>query len=133
MDALVEDLPREIGVALDLVIGAASAYAAVIRGNRVLSSAASYLYGVSVAVLVQAIAFVSLVLITQRSVDQTIVTIGPIQVVFVDPGVMRQYSSLGPAMGPATGSWSTAILLLALLAILALVLAGPRWVKRSTQ
>ena len=56
MDALVDELPAEIGVVLDLLIGAANAYASVVRANRVLSSAASYLHGVCVAVLVQAIA-----------------------------------------------------------------------------
>lgn len=133
MDALVEELPGEIGVALDLLIGAASAYASVIRANRVLSSAASYLHGVTVAVLVQAIAFVTLVLVTQRSANQTIVAIGPIQIVFADPGLIRLHSSLVSAIGPSMVSWSTAILLIALLAMLALLLAGPRWVRRSMQ
>ena len=131
MDALVEELPGEIGVALDLLIGAASAYASVVRGNKVLSSAASYLHGVSVAVLVQAIAFVTLVLITQRSADQTVVAIGPIQIAFADPGLIRLHGSLASVMGSAIGSWPTAILLIALLAMLVLVLAGPRWVKPS--
>jgi hypothetical protein len=131
MDALVDELPGGIGVALDLLIGAASAYASVVRGNRVLSSAAGYLHGVIVAVLVQAIAFVTLVFITQRSVDPTIVAIGPIQVALADPGLMRLHVSLASVMGPAIGSLSTAILLIALLAMLVLVLAGPRWVKRS--
>ena len=133
MDALVEELPGKVGVALDLLIGAASAYATVIRGNRVLSSAASYLHGVTVAVLVQAIAFVTLVLVTQRSADQITVAIGPIQFAFTDPGLIRLHSSLLSAIGPAIGSLSTPVLLIALLAILVLVLAGPRWVKRSLQ
>jgi hypothetical protein len=133
MDALVEELPGRLGVALDLLIGAAGAYASVIRANRVLSSAAGYLHGVSVAVLVQAIAFVTLVLATQRSAAQTTVTIGPIQFAFADPGLLRNYSSLVSTIGSPIGSLSTAILLIALLAMLVLVLAGPRWVKRRLQ
>jgi hypothetical protein len=130
MDALVEELPGKIGVALDLLIGAAKAYASVIRGNRLLSSAASFLHGVSVAVLVQAIAFVTLVLVTQRSADQIIVAVGPIQLAFTDPGLIRLHSSFSSLLGAPIGSSSTPILLIALLAILALVLAGPRWVMR---
>jgi hypothetical protein len=130
MSALVDELPREMSVALDLLIGAACAYASVVRGNRFLSSAAGYLHGVSLAVLVQAIAWVTLVLITQRSANPIDVAIGPIQIAFTDPGLVRNYSSLVSVTGSAIGSWSTAILLTVLLAILVLVLAGPRWVRR---
>src|SRR5437868_11997427 len=49
-----------------LVMGAAVAYRDVIRGNRVLAAAGAYLHGICVAVLVQAIGFVSLVLAAQQ-------------------------------------------------------------------
>lgn len=133
MDALVDELPAGIGVALDLLIGAARAYASVVWGNRVLSSAASYLHGVCVAVLVQAIAFVTLVLISQQSPDPTIVAIGPVHFAEADPGLIGLHFSLATVTGPIIGSLPTAILLIALLAMLLLVLAGPRWVKRSIQ
>src|SRR5205814_8315919 len=62
MEVLLDDLPREAGVGLDLVLGAGTAYAAVIRGNRILASAGAFLHGVCVAVLLQAIAFVTFIL-----------------------------------------------------------------------
>jgi hypothetical protein len=133
MDALVDELPAEIGVVLDLLIGAASAYASVVRGNRVLSSAASYLHGVTVAVLVQAIAFVTLVLISQQSPDPTIVTIGPVHLAMADPGLIGLHFSFASVNGPIIGSLPATILLIALLAMLLLILAGPRWVRRSMQ
>ena len=131
MDALVNELPAEMGVALDLLIGAATAYVAVVRGNRILSSAASYLHGVCVAVLVQAVAFLTLVLISQRSVAPTIVAIDEVQLAVAYSGIMELHSSLSSAIGPVIGILQATILLIALLAILVLVLAGPRWVKRS--
>jgi len=131
MDALVNELPAEMGVALDLLIGAAKAYVSVVRGNRILSSAASYLHGVCVAVLVQAVAFLTLVLISQRSVAPTIVAIDQVQLAVAYSGIMELHSSLSSAIGPVIGILQATILLIALLAILVLVLAGPRWVKRS--
>ena len=135
MDALVDELPAEIGVVLDLLIGAASAYASVVRGNRVLSSAASYLHGVCVAVMVQAIAFVTLVLVSQQSQQPTVVAIGPIQFASVaQPEFARLHGLVASVMVQAIiGSLPAVILLIALLAILTLVLAGPRWVQRSMQ
>lgn len=131
MDALVNELPAEMGVALDLLIGAATAYVSVVRGNRILSSAASYLHGVCVAVLVQAVGFLTLVLISQRSVAPTIVAIDQVQLAVAYSGIMELHSSLSSAIGPVIGILQATILLIALLAILVLVLAGPRWVKRS--
>jgi len=135
MDALVDELPAEIGVVLDLLIGAASAYASVVRGNRVLSSAASYLHGVCVAVLAQAIAFVTLVLVSQQSQHPTIVAIGPVQFASVaQPGFIELHGLVASVMVQAIiGSLPAVILLIALLAMLTLVLAGPRWVQRSMQ
>lgn len=135
MDALVDELPAEIGVVLDLLIGAASAYASVVRGNRVLSTAASYLHGVCVAVLVQAIAFVTLVLVSQQSQQPTVVAIGPVQFAsVVQPGLVLLHGLLASVMVQTIiGSLPGVILLIALLAMLTLVLAGPRWVQRSMQ
>jgi hypothetical protein len=135
MDALVDELPVEIGVVLDLLIGAASAYASVVRGYRVLSSAASYLHGVCVAVLVQAIAFVTLVLLSQQSQQPTIVAIGPVQFASVtQPGFELLQGLLASVMvRTIVESLPAVILLIALLAMLTLVLAGPRWVQRSMQ
>ena len=99
MDALVDEMPTEIGVVLDLLVGAASAYASVIRGNRYLSSAASYVHGVCVAVLVQAIAFVTLVLVSQQSQHPTIVAIGPFLFASVDqPWLIRLHGLLASVM-----------------------------------
>ena len=135
MDALVDELPAEIGVVLDLLIGAASAYASVFRSNRVLSSAASYLHGACVAVLAQAIAFVTLVLVSQQSQHPTIVAIGPVQFASIaQPGLIELHGLLASAMVQTIiGSLPAVILLIALLAILTLALAGPRWVLRSMQ
>jgi hypothetical protein len=138
MDALVEELPSEIGVALDLLIGAAVAYASVVRSNRVLSTAAAYLHGVCVAVLVQAIAFVTLVLVSQQSQRSSIVEIGPFQLATVArPGLLGSLepnalfsSEIARTLVP---SLPAVIVLLLLVAILVLVLAGPRWVRRSIQ
>jgi hypothetical protein len=133
MDALLNELPAEMGVALDLLIGAATAYVSVVRGNRILSSAASYLHGVCVAVLVQAVAFLTLVLISQRSLAPTIVAIDQVQLAVVYSGVMELHSSLSSAIGPIVGSLLAVILLIASLAVLFLVLAGPRWARRRLQ
>jgi hypothetical protein len=135
MDALVDELPAEIGVALDLLVGAAVAYASVIRGNRALSSAAAYLHGVCVAVLVQAIAFVTLVLVSQQTQDPTVVQLGPWQIASVvrpGPFPLLQLSASVRAQ-ELLGSLPELILLVLLMAILAFALAGPRWVRRSIQ
>jgi hypothetical protein len=138
MDALVEELPSEIGVALDLLIGAAVAYASVVRSNRVLSTAAAYLHGVCVAVLVQAIAFVTLVLVSQQSQRSSIVEIGPFQFATVtQPGLLGlvEPSALFSSQIARTliPSLPAVMVLMLLVATLVLVLAGPRWVGRSIQ
>ena len=135
MDALVEELPAEIGVVLDLLVGAAAAYAAVVRGNRILSSAAAYLHGVCVAVLLQAIAFVTLVLVSQQSHSSTIVEIGPLQIAsVVQPAQfpLRELSAYVSAQA-LLESLPAVILLMLLMAILVVALAGSRWVRRSLQ
>src|SRR5260370_9764292 len=78
MAALVDDMPADFGVALDLLVGAGAAYAMAVRANRILSSAAAYLHGVCVAVLLQAIAFVTLVLVSQQSQGPMIIQLAPI-------------------------------------------------------
>jgi hypothetical protein len=135
MDALVDDLPGGVGVALDLLVGAAVAYASIVRDNRVLSTAAAYLHGVCVAALVQAIAFVTLVLVSQQSHGTTVVAVGPLYVVAVIrpvPYLFRDLSALIRAQELA-GSLPAAILLMLLIATLVAALAGPRWVRRSIQ
>jgi len=135
MDALVDDLPGGVGVALDLLVGAAVAYASVVRGNRALSTAAAYLHGVCVAVLVQAIAFVTLVLVSQQSQSPTIVQIGAWQIASVvrpGPFPLRELSAYVRAQA-LLESLPAVILLVLLVAILALALAGPRLVRRSIQ
>jgi hypothetical protein len=135
MDALVEELPAEVGVALDLLIGAAIAYASIVRGNRVLSSAAAYLHGICVAVLVQAIAFVTLVLASQQSHGSTIVEIGGVQIASVVGPLLSQFRNLSASVRAQELllSLPAVILVMVLVTILALALAGPRWVRRSIQ
>src|SRR5258708_25533681 len=85
MAAVVDHFPAGIGVAVDLLVGAGAAYAAAIRANRILSSAAAYLHGVCVAFLLQAIAFVGLVLISEQSHAPSLFEIGPIRFASVAP------------------------------------------------
>ena len=135
MDALVDDLPGGVGVAVDLLVGAAIAYASVVRGNRFLSTAAAYLHGVSVAILVQAIAFVTLVLVSQQSQRTTVVEVGSMYVVAVIrpvPSLFRELPALVRAQELAE-SLPAVILLVLLVAVLVLALVGPRWVRRSAQ
>jgi len=135
MDALVDDLPGGVGVALDLLVGAAVAYASVVRDNRVLSTAAAYLHGVCVAALVQAIAFVTLVLVSQQSQSSTIVEIGPFHIVSVIQPALSPFRELTASVRAQelAESLPAVILLMLLVAILVLALAGPRWVRRSIQ
>jgi hypothetical protein len=135
MDALVDELPKGIGLSLDLISGAAVAYASVIRGNRALSTSAAYLHGVCVAVLVQAIAFVTLVLASQQSQGSTIVVIGPLHIVSVIQPALSPFRELTASVRAQelAESLPAVILLMLLVAILVLVLAGPRWVRRSIQ
>jgi len=135
MDALVDDLPGGVGVALDLLVGAAVAYASVVRDNRVLSTAAAYLHGVSVAVLVQAIGFVTLVLVSQQSHGSSIVEIGPLHIVSVIQPALSPFRELTASVRAQeiAESLPAVILLMLLIATLALALAGPRWVRRSIQ
>jgi hypothetical protein len=77
MEDLVDTLPPRPAVALDLLVGAAAAYAAVVRANRILCTAGAFLHGLCVAVLVQGIAFVTMVLFTQSWPDTRDIVVGP--------------------------------------------------------
>jgi len=133
MKLLIDESPGGVGVALDLLLGAATAYAIVIRGNRILSAASAYVHGVCVAVLVQAIAFVTLILVAQRSFATTEVAIGPIRFALV---IMRnglfelRGESASLLMLRMVGEWPAFILLAFLGAVLALVVAAP-WLLRT--
>jgi hypothetical protein len=134
VSALVEDLRPGVGVALDLLIGAGAAYASVIRANRILSSAAAYLHGICVAVLVQAIVFVSLILVSQRSQGQTVVELGPLRFAAIVPriqiGWWLQLSETGARA--VVGSLPALGLLMLMVAVLVVVVAVPRLLRRST-
>jgi len=132
MELLLDESPRGAGVALDLLLGAATAYAIVIRGNRILSAASAYFHGVWVAVLVQAIAFVTLILVAQRSFATTEVAVGPFRFALVIMnsflfGVRRESASL--LMLRMVGEWPALILLAFLVAVLALLMAAPRLLR----
>jgi hypothetical protein len=132
MELLLDESPGGLGVALDLLLGAATAYAIVIRGNRILSAAGAYLHGVCVAVLVQAIAFVTLILVAQRSFATTEVAVGPFRFALVIMysglfGLRQESASL--LMLRVVGELPAFILLTFLLAVLALVIATPRLLR----
>jgi hypothetical protein len=131
MSELVEQLPSGPGVALDLLIGAGAAYVSAIRANRILSSAASYLHGVCVAVLVQAIAFVTLILFSQQSHGAITIALGPFPFVSVAPAIYLGRGLLAAqTVLIGIGSLTALALLLPLVAALVLLVAGPRWVAR---
>jgi hypothetical protein len=133
LEGLVDDMPGRTRVALDLVVGAAIAYRDVIRANRVLSAAAAYLHGLCVAVLVQAIVFVSLVLLGQGSTDPSDFRVGPVDFTtvvgiprFDDGGLQQALSAdiwVQKVALPVTGEIA---LLAVLLAALVFVLSIPR-------
>ena len=136
METLVDDMGGRLGVALDLVIGAAVAYRDVIAGNRILSAAGAFLHGLCVAVLVQAIGFVMLILVAQQNPDQTDVRFGPVDIATV---IRTNYFGLGQgllaprslALVPPYSGWlPVSLLLLVLVIALVVVLAAPRLVRR---
>jgi hypothetical protein len=132
MAALVDDLPAGVGVALDLLVSAGAAYAMAVRANRILSSAAAYLHGVCVAVLLQAIAFVALVLLSEQSHGPLIIQVGPVEFGSVAPQSIFAIRALqGALIQTFSDSMPAFVLLALLLVVLALVLAAPRLVKRG--
>jgi hypothetical protein len=135
LDALVEEMPGRVGVALDLLGGAAIAYRDVVRSNRILSAAGAYLHGLCIAILLQAIAFVSMIMVAQGSADQTVFRVGPLQLATFAPQVRY---ALSPRSLEAPAVWMTKVaqtlvpeivLLAALVATLAGVLAAPRLLR----
>jgi hypothetical protein len=132
MELLIDESPGGVGVALDLLLGAATAYAVVMRGNRILSAAGAYLHGVFVAVLVQAIAFVMLILVAQRSFATTEIAVGPFRFALV---IMRSLQlglrgeGASVLMLRMVSEWPALIFLALLVAVLALVMAAPRLLR----
>jgi hypothetical protein len=132
MEALLEDVPGRLGVALDLVVGAAVVYRDAIRADRFLSACGAYLHGICVAVLLQAIGFVSIILFAQSAGGQADVHIGPVDIASVSRG---DYGRLLQSLGADLAithilDWvRTLAVLLALVAALALVMATPRLVR----
>jgi hypothetical protein len=134
LEDLIDQTPGGVGVALDLVVGAAVAYRDVIAGNRILAGAGACLHGMCVAVLVQAIGFVTLILVVHRGEDPTDLRFGPFDFATV---VHTSYFRLGEVQSPVTllpsiyQSWMPdAALLLALGLALTVVLAAPRLLRR---
>ena len=132
MAALLGDLPTGVGVALDLLVGAGAAYAMAVRANRILSSAGAYLHGVCVAILLQAIAFVALVLLSQQSPGPLVIQVGTVQFGSIVPQSVFAIRALQSAVVRVFIDSMPALVLLALLLmVLALVLAAPRLVRRG--
>ena len=134
LETLIHETPGRAGVALDLLVGAAIAYRDVIRGNRVLSASGAYLHGVCVAVLLQAILFLSLVFVGQRSTALTDLSFGPIDLVTFQPpvffgGLTNRLASEVVVQKVILPLITEVVLLAALLAALAFVLAIPRLVR----
>ena len=136
LESLVHDTPGRLGVALDLLIGAAIAYRDVIGANRVLSAAGAYLHGLSVAVLLQAIVFVSLVLAGQGSRDPVELRLGPIDFATVT-NVVRYHGGLLSEDSASVWVQRVALplavdvaVLAILVAMLAAVVATPRLLRR---
>ncbi len=133
MGALLDDTPARLGSALDLLLGAGAAYGEVIRSNRVLSAAGAYVHGVCIAVLLQAIAFVGLILYAQGSSATSEIALGPIHLATV---MQQNLNLLREAMlvlkrWPELEGIVATVCLVALAAALVLVVTGPRWVRTA--
>jgi len=130
MEVLLEDLRADTGVLLDLAVGAVIAYATVVRGNRVLNTAAAFVHGVCVAVLLQAIAFVILVLAGNNGAGILLpVSIGPVHIATFWRSTAQLGLEVAPLL-PATAVGLTASAMLAVLMVaLATFLALPRLVR----
>ena len=132
MEVLLDEMPGDVGVALDLVLGAAGAYAAVVRGNRVLSAAGSFLNAVCIAVLLQAIAYVLFIMLAHGTPVPKFVALGPIALTaFSYPCLLTLGGSASLLAGGAGLEWvSGTAVLVVLLGALYLVLMVPRWAER---
>jgi hypothetical protein len=136
MEVLLEDVPGEMGVGLDLVLGAGAAYAAVIRGNRILASAGSFLHGVSVAVLLQAIAFVTFILFGLSSNLAADAWFGPFQLASFERSQLLLHGPVERLM--LRNAWAiewlpAAAILVLLLGALAFLVAAPRLLRTSAR
>lgn len=132
LEELVAQMPGQVGPALDLLVGAAIAYRDVIHANRILSAAGAYLHGLCVAVLVQAIVFVTLIMAAQGSADQTVFRVGPVEVATFVPAVRYGLRDLGAEVlfKRVAQTWVPEFLLLAVIGlVLALVVAAPRLLR----
>jgi hypothetical protein len=132
LEELVGRMPGQVGTALDLLIGAAIAYRDVIRANRVLSAAAAYLHGLCVAVLVQAIVFVSAIMAAQGAEGRTVLRIGPVELTTFVPPVQYGFRELAAALliqRVAQTSLPELVLLAAMGLALGIVLAAPRLLR----
>ena len=133
MEVLVEDLPSSgVTVAADLLYGAAAAYAAVIRADRILSASAAFLHGLCVTILLQAIGFVILLLFTQNAATSTDVRLGPFAflTVYRTHFLNGAYEQLHAALGVAVVSWVPELMsLIGLVAALGLALTTPRLLR----
>jgi hypothetical protein len=129
---VLDQVPASLGTIVDVLIGAAMAYRDLIRANRVLSGAGGYLHGVSLAVLLQAIAFVSLILYAQGSEEQIDISFGALHLarLTVQPPILREALSAVVFKRWPADEWFTATVVLGLLVItLAAVLATPRLLR----
>ena len=133
LEGLIRETPGRLSAALDLLAGAAIAYRDVVRANRVLSAGGAYLHGLSVAVLLQAIVFVSLVLAGQNSTEPVELRLGPVDlatVVGVVPWVWQgQQLPALHALGLARPAYTEVLLLAVLILTLGVALAMPRVVR----
>lgn len=135
MEVLVDDMGGRVGVALDLVIGAAVAYRDVIARNRILAAAGACLHGMCVTVLIQAIAFVTLILVARQNAGATDIRIGPLDFVSV---FKTEFFYLGESQFGRAGLLSEmnigwlpgSALLVVLVLALGLLLASPRLLRR---
>ena len=133
LEGLVREMPQRAGTSLDLLVGAAIAYRDVVRANRVLSAAGAYLHGLCVAVLVQAIVFVSLILFGGERQKATDIRLGPFDfATFTPPPLRLGPLDLEPAIlvPRAVDAWLPEMLLLGVLALmLAGVVSAPRLLR----
>jgi len=130
MEDLLDRLPSRPAMAIDLLFGAGKAYVDVIRADRFLSTAGAFVHGASVAVLLQAIAFLALVLVGQGLSEPADIHLGPFHLVTVGPLLIREFNpyllSLSAIHGWMSSAGAAAALMAALLAALVTVLASPR-------
>ena len=134
MEVLLDDMPRQTGVGLDLVLGAGAAYAAVIRGNRILASAGAFLHGVCVAVLLQAIAFVTFILFGLSSNLAADAWFGPFHIASFERSQLL-FNGLEPLFrNNRTVEWlPAAAILVVLLGSLVLLVVAPRLLRTPAQ